>query len=68
MSLQSTAMLATLPLHDGSGDGPSLEETPRSPTFRLLMRLSFRLRLVIMRSLCRALHAAHCLTGPLCSG
>jgi hypothetical protein len=41
MSFQSTAALATSLLHDGSGDGSSLEETPRSPTFRLLMRLSF---------------------------
>jgi hypothetical protein len=47
MSLKSTAVLATSPLHDGSGDGSSSEETPRSPTFRLLMRLSFRSRLAI---------------------
>jgi hypothetical protein len=41
MSLQFTAVLGTSPLHDGSGDGSSLEETPRSPAFCLLMRLSF---------------------------
>jgi hypothetical protein len=41
MSLQSTVVLATSPLHDGSGDGSSSEETPRSPTFHLLMRSSF---------------------------
>jgi hypothetical protein len=61
MSLQSTsatAALATSPLHDGSGDRSSLEETPRSPIFHLLMRLSFRSRLAISRSLCCALRAA----------
>jgi hypothetical protein len=58
MSLQSTAALATPSLHDGSGVGSSLEETPRSPAFRLLMRLSFRLRLAISRSLCCTLRAA----------
>jgi hypothetical protein len=58
MSLQSTTALATSPLHDGSGDGSSLEETPRSPAFRLLMRLSFRSHLAISRSLCCALRAA----------
>jgi hypothetical protein len=41
MSLQSTATLATSPLHDGFGDGSSLEETSHSPAFRLLMWLSF---------------------------
>jgi hypothetical protein len=41
MSLQSSAALATLPLHDSSGDGSSSEETPSFPAFRLLMRLSF---------------------------
>jgi hypothetical protein len=41
MSLQSTAALATSPLHDGSGDGSSLEEPSRFPAFRLLMRFSF---------------------------
>jgi hypothetical protein len=58
MSLQSTTALATSPLHDDSGDGSSLEETSRSPAFRLLMRLSFRSVLVISRSLCWALRAA----------
>jgi hypothetical protein len=58
VSLQSTAALATLPLHDGSSDGSSSEETPLSPTFRLLMRLSFRSRLVIWRFLCCTLCAA----------
>jgi hypothetical protein len=47
MSFQSTAALAMSPLHDGFGDGSSSEETPRSPAFRLLMRLSFRLCLAI---------------------
>jgi hypothetical protein len=41
MSLQSTAALAMSPLHDGSDDEFSLEETSRSPAFRLLMQLSF---------------------------
>jgi hypothetical protein len=58
ISLQSTAALAMSPLHDGSGDGSSSEETPRSPAFRLLLRLWFRSRLAIWRSLCCALHAA----------
>jgi hypothetical protein len=58
MSLQSTTALATSLLHDGSGDGSSLEETSRSPAFRLLIRLSFRSRLVISRSLCCALRVA----------
>jgi hypothetical protein len=47
MSLQSTAALATSPHHDGSGDGSSSEETPRSLAFCLLMWLSFQSRLVI---------------------
>jgi hypothetical protein len=58
MSLQSTTALATSPLHDGSGDGSSSEETPSSPAFHLLMQLSFRSRLVIWRFLCCALRAA----------
>jgi hypothetical protein len=58
MSLQSTAALAMSPLHDGSGDGFSSEETPSSPTFRLLMRLSLRSHLAIWCFLCCALHAA----------
>jgi hypothetical protein len=41
MSLQSTAVLVTSLLHDGSRDGSLLQETPRSPAFHLLMRLSF---------------------------
>jgi hypothetical protein len=65
MSLQSTATLATSPLHDSSGDRSSLEETPRSPAFRLLMRLSFRPRLAISRSLCCALHSTPPLRGRL---
>jgi hypothetical protein len=36
MLLQSTAALATSPLHDGSGDGSSSDETPRSPAFLCL--------------------------------
>jgi hypothetical protein len=63
MSLQSTAALATSPLHDISGDGSSLEETSRSPAFRLLMRLSFRSRLAILRSLSCALRAARHLSA-----
>jgi hypothetical protein len=63
MSLQSTAVLATSPLHDGSKDRSSLEETPRSPTFGLLMRFSFRSRMVISRSLCSTLRAAHHLSS-----
>jgi hypothetical protein len=58
MSLQSTAVLGSSLLHDGSDDGSSLEETPRSPAFHLLMRSSFRSRLVISRSLCCTLRAA----------
>jgi hypothetical protein len=38
ISLQSTAAPATSPLHDGSDNGSSSEETPRSPTFHLLMQ------------------------------
>jgi hypothetical protein len=56
--LQSTVALGTSPLHDDSGDGSSSEETPRSPAFCLLMRLSFQSCLAISRSLCCALHAA----------
>jgi hypothetical protein len=63
MSLQSTAALGTSLLHNGSSDGSSSEETPRSPAFRLLMWLSFRSRLAIWRSLCCALHAARCLSA-----
>jgi hypothetical protein len=37
MLLQSTAALATSPLHEGSGDESSSEETPSSPAFRLLL-------------------------------
>jgi hypothetical protein len=59
MSLESTAALATLLLHDGSSDGSSLEETPSSPTFCLLMRLSLRPCLAIWHFLCCALRAAH---------
>jgi hypothetical protein len=58
MLLQSIAMLATSPLQDGSGDGSSSEETPGSPAFRLLVRLSLRSRLAIWRFLCCALRAA----------
>jgi hypothetical protein len=37
MSLQSTAALATSPLHDGSGDGSSSEEMPSSSAFCLFV-------------------------------
>jgi hypothetical protein len=63
MSLHSTAALATSPLHDGSGDGSSLEETSLSLAFRLLMRLSFRSCLAISHSLCCALRAARRLSA-----
>jgi hypothetical protein len=58
MSLQSTAALAMLPLHDGSGNGSSLEEMLRFPAFCLLMRLSFRSHLAISHSLCCALRTS----------
>jgi hypothetical protein len=58
MLLQSTAALATSPLHDGSGEGSSSEETPFSPSFRLLLQLSLRSCLAIWRVLCCALRAA----------
>jgi hypothetical protein len=63
ISVQSTATLGSSPHHVGSGDGSSLEETWRSPAFRRLIRLSFRSRLAISRSLCCALHAARCLSA-----
>jgi hypothetical protein len=63
MSLQFIAVLGTSPLHNGSGDGSSLEEKLCSPAFLRLMRLSFRSRLVISHSLCCALHAARCLSA-----
>jgi hypothetical protein len=47
MLLQSTAAVATSPLHDSSGDGSSSKDTPSSPAFRLLVRLSLRSRLAI---------------------
>jgi hypothetical protein len=55
MLLQSTATLATSPLHDDSSDRYLLEQTSRSSAFRLLMRLSFRSRLAISHSLFCAL-------------
>jgi hypothetical protein len=58
MLLNSTAALATSPLHDGSGDGSSSEEMPCSPAFHLLLQSSLRSRLVIWRFLCCALRAA----------
>jgi hypothetical protein len=63
ISLQSTAALGALPLLDGSGDESSSEETPCSLAFCLLMRLSFRSRLAIWRSLCCALCAARRLSA-----
>jgi hypothetical protein len=63
MLLQSTAALAMSPLHDGSGDGSSLQKTPHSPACILLMRLSFRSHLAILRSLCCALRAARRLSA-----
>jgi hypothetical protein len=58
MSLQSTTILSSSPLHVGSCDRSSLEETSCSPAFRCLMRLSFQLLLAIFRSICCALRAA----------
>jgi hypothetical protein len=58
MLLRSAAALATSPLHDVSGDGSSLEETPCSPAVRLLLRSLLRSRLAIWHFLCCALHAA----------
>jgi hypothetical protein len=58
MSLQSIAVLATSPPQDGSGEASSSEETPASPAFRLLVRLSLRSRLAIWCFLCCALRAA----------
>jgi hypothetical protein len=58
MFLQSTAALATSPLHDGSGDGSSSEEMPCSPALRLLLWSSLRSRLAIWHFLCCALRAA----------
>jgi hypothetical protein len=62
MSLQSTAMLATSPLPNDFGDGSSLDETWRSPTFLRFMWLSFRSRLAISSSLCCALCTTRCLS------
>jgi hypothetical protein len=67
MSLQSTAALGLSPLHVGSGNGSSLEETSRSPAFCCLMRLSFRSCLAISCSLCCALRAARCLSAAALS-
>jgi hypothetical protein len=67
MLLQSTVALATSPLHDGSGDGSSSEETLSSPAFHLLVRLSLRSCLVIWRFLCCALRAARLLSAAACS-
>jgi hypothetical protein len=66
MSLQSTAALATSPLHEGSGDGSSSKETPRSPAFRLLFRLSLRSRLAIWHFLYCALCAACLVSAAAC--
>jgi hypothetical protein len=63
ISLQSTAALGASPLHDSSCDRSSSEETPRSPAFRLLMRLSFRSLLAIWHSLYCALRAARRLSA-----
>jgi hypothetical protein len=58
MSLQSTAMLGSSPLHGNDIDGSSLEEMLCSPALRRLMRLSFRLHLEISFSLCYSLRLA----------
>jgi hypothetical protein len=56
MLLQSTAALATSPLHNGLGDESSLEETSSSSAFHLLMRLSLLgdLALLVLRLACSA--------------
>jgi hypothetical protein len=66
MLLRSTTAPATSPLHDGSGDGSSLEETSSFPAFRLFMRLSLRSRLAIWHFLCRALRAVHLFSAAAC--
>jgi hypothetical protein len=66
MSLQSTAALAMSPLHKGSGDGSSSKETPRSPAFRLLFRLSLRSRLAIWHFLYCTLFAACLVSAAAC--
>jgi hypothetical protein len=63
MLVQSTAALATSPLHDGSGDGSSSEEMPCSPALRLLLLSSLRSCLAIWRFLCCALRAARLLSA-----
>jgi hypothetical protein len=63
MLLQSTTAFATSPLHDGSGDGSSSEETPCSPALRLLLWLSLRSRLAIWHLLYYALRAARLLSA-----
>jgi hypothetical protein len=65
MLLQSTAALTTSPLHGGSDDGSSFEETSSSPAFRLL-RLSLRSRLEIWRILCYTLRTARLLSTAAC--
>jgi hypothetical protein len=66
MLLQLTAALATSPIHEGSGDGSSLEETPSSPAFCLLLRFSLRSHLAIWRFLCCALLAARLFSAAGC--
>jgi hypothetical protein len=63
ISLQFTAALGSSSLHDGSDDRSSSEDTPRSPAFRLLMRLAFRSHMAIWRSLCCALLTARRLSA-----
>jgi hypothetical protein len=60
---QSTAALATSPLHDGLGDGSLSEEMPCSPALRLLLQSSLRSRLAIWRFLCCALCVARLLSA-----
>jgi hypothetical protein len=52
MLLQSIVVLVTSLLQEGSGDGSSSVETPGSPAFRLLVRLSLRSLLAIWCFLC----------------
>jgi hypothetical protein len=66
MLLQSTAVLAISPLHEGSGDGSSSEETPCSLAFRLLLRLSLRSHLAIWCFVCCALCAARLFSTTAC--
>jgi hypothetical protein len=55
MSLQSTAALATSPLHDGSDDGSSLEETPLLTLLMSSIRNGYKIHLYRQRQKCRGI-------------